>query len=183
VNGRVTLPQVEPVSVRASSSRAAANETPRGKRPVLWIALATAAILGVVITAINTRGRRPDARSEVIGAEVIRSEQSAVHGSVGHAVEPSSLAAASHLVSIEMYSAAWCAACSRAKEWMRGQGITYHEVDVDRRAGALAQLQMLNPRSSLPTFDVDGQIIVGFEETRLRNAIDDAARRVARAED
>ncbi len=142
---------------------------------MLWIALALAAILGVIGTAITAREHRMDSR-----IVALRSEHPS---SFEHPSEPSNLAAASHLVSIEMYSAAWCAACGRAKEWMRGQGITYHEVDVDRRAGALAQLQMLNPRSSLPTFDVDGHIIVGFEETRLRNAIDDAVRRVGRAED
>ncbi|MDQ3038053.1 MAG: glutaredoxin family protein, partial [Myxococcota bacterium] len=94
---------------------------------------------------------------------------------------PATLADASRRVTIEMYSAAWCSACGRAKAWMTSQGIAYEEVDVDRRAGALAQLQMLNPRSSLPTFDVDGDVLVGFSETRLRTAIDDAARRSMRA--
>lgn len=129
-----------------------------------------AVIVGVISTAMSAREERSDSR----GARIEREQPLAA---------PPSLAAASHLVSIEMYSAAWCAACSRAKAWMQGQGIAYHEVDVDRRAGALAQLQTLNPRSSLPTFDIDGQVIVGFEETRLQNAIDDAARRVVRSDD
>jgi len=88
---------------------------------------------------------------------------------------PVSLAAASESVSIEMYSAAWCTACSRAKEWLRAQGVSYHEVDVDQRSGAMAQLQVLNPRRTLPTFDVQGQVLVGFQPDQLETAIRGAA--------
>lgn len=94
----------------------------------------------------------------------------------GRPGEPISLATASETVSIEMYSAAWCTACSRAKAWLREQNITYHEVDVDQRTGAMAQLQVLNPRRTLPTFDVQGQILVGFEPDALASAIRGAAR-------
>ncbi|UJR86658.1 glutaredoxin family protein [Sandaracinus amylolyticus] len=143
-----------------------------GRRsPAIWIGVALVAIGGVIVSAAAATRGRGHAEQAAIVPEVIAP---AVHE--GHA-PPETLADASRIVSIEMYSAAWCQACSRAKAWMRDQGITYHEVDVDRRAGALAQLQMLNPRRSLPTFDVDGQVLVGFEEARLRAAIDDAARR------
>lgn len=86
------------------------------------------------------------------------------------------LAAASASVSIEMYSAAWCTACSRAKAWMREQNISYHEIDVDQRSGAMGQLAVLNPRRTLPTFDVQGQVLVGFEPDALATAIRGAAR-------
>ncbi len=81
------------------------------------------------------------------------------------------LASASEHVSIEMYSAAWCQACSAAKAWMRQQGVQYHEVDVDHGQGALAQLQVLNPNRTLPTFDVEGQVLVGFRPDELESAI------------
>lgn len=88
---------------------------------------------------------------------------------------PVSLAAASETVSIEMYSAAWCTACSRAKEWLRSQNISYHEIDVDQRTGAMGQLAVLNPRRTLPTFDVQGEVLVGFQPDRLATAIRGAA--------
>lgn len=87
------------------------------------------------------------------------------------AVANGTLASASESVSIEMYSAAWCQACSAAKAWMREQGVQYHEVDVDHGQGALAQLQVLNPRRTLPTFDVAGQVLVGFRPDELESAI------------
>ncbi len=88
---------------------------------------------------------------------------------------PVTLAAASETVSIEMYSAAWCTACSRAKEWLRSQNISYHEIDVDQRTGAMGQLAVLNPRRTLPTFDVQGEVLVGFQPDRLATAIRGAA--------
>lgn len=134
------------------------------------------AVAGVVAMAATSR--RGGASDPVIVAEpsAAPAEEPTAHPPRPMPA-PATLADASRVVSIEMYSAAWCQACSRAKAWMREQNITFHEVDVDRRAGALAQLQMLNPRSSLPTFDIDGHVVVGFDEPRLRTAIDEAARR------
>jgi glutaredoxin 3 len=139
-------------------------------------------VAAVVVSAAASRRSRHGAGSVDLtaehGAAVAPHDPPHVHAAPPAAL-PGTLADASRVVSIEMYSAVWCSACTRAKAWMRDQGIAYHEVDVDQRAGALAQLQTLNPRRSLPTFDVDGQILVGFEETRLRSAIDQAARRSA----
>lgn len=90
---------------------------------------------------------------------------------------PMTLATASQSISIEMYSATWCAACQAAHRWMDREGIAYHEIDVDRRSDAIAQLSVLNPRRTLPTFDVDGQVLVGFDQIALTSAIDGAARR------
>ncbi len=90
---------------------------------------------------------------------------------------PITLAAASEGVSIEMYSATWCSACANARRWLGQQGITYHEIDVDTRADAMGQLAVLNPRRTLPTFDIDGDVVIGFDSTRLASTIEVAARR------
>ncbi len=97
------------------------------------------------------------------------------HGAARPTGAPLTLEAASETVSIEMYSAAWCSACSRAKAWMREQNISYHEIDVDQRSGAMGQLAVLNPRRTLPTFDVQGEVLVGFQPDRLATAIRVAA--------
>jgi hypothetical protein len=59
---------------------------------------------------------------------------------------------------------------------MRDQNISYHEIDVDQRPGAMGQLAVLNPRRTLPTFDVQGEVLVGFEPGALESAIRGAAR-------
>ena len=87
------------------------------------------------------------------------------------------LASASQSISIEMYTAVWCQACQAAHRWLESEHIAYHDIDVDRQPGSITQLQVLNPHRTLPTFDVDGQVLVGFDQVALTSAIDGAARR------
>lgn len=152
----------------------------RKTSPLVWFSIA-AAIVGCVVVAgaaMSRGGRGVDSRITM----------EPVAGAIGRAPPapipdgPMTLADASRVVSIEMYSATWCPSCGRAKAWMREQNIAFHEIDVDQRAGAMAQLQMLNPRRTLPTFDIDGEVLVGFQEPRLRTAIEEGARR-SRAHD
>ena len=88
-----------------------------------------------------------------------------------------SLAEASQRVPIELYSASWCSACATAHRWLDANNVRYEEIDVDHRPGARAQLVALNPRRTLPTFDVDGDVLVGFDPDRLGSAITTAAAR------
>ena len=90
---------------------------------------------------------------------------------------PMSLADASQSISIEMYTATWCQACQAAHRWLDQEHIAYHEIDVDRQASAISQLGTLNPRRTLPTFDVDGTVLIGFDQVALTSAIGVAARR------
>jgi mycoredoxin len=87
------------------------------------------------------------------------------------------LAEASRRVPIELYSATWCSACATAHRWLDANDIRYEEIDVDRRPGARDQLAALNPRRTLPTFDIDGDVLVGFDPDRLGSAITTAASR------
>lgn len=158
----------------------ASSDSRRGQKSIPWWALTMATALCVAVLAFAVRSGGSTSRGgDEVGQIVPEGAPSTgvVRGAGERAPSaPESLAAASETVSIEMYSAAWCSACSRAKAWMREQGISYHEVDVDQRSGAMAQLQMLNPRRTLPTFDVQGQVLVGFEPDRLATAIRGAAR-------
>ena len=90
---------------------------------------------------------------------------------------PLTLADASRRVPIEVYTADWCGSCQRAKAWMHQHDVAFTEVDIDRRAGAREQLRALNPQGSIPTFDVAGTVLVGFDASRLTTTIDGAARR------
>jgi glutaredoxin len=90
---------------------------------------------------------------------------------------PLTLADASRRVPIELYTATWCSACASAHRWLDANDVHYVEIDVDRRPGARDQLAALNPRRTLPTFDIDGDVLVGFDPGRLETAITTAAAR------
>jgi glutaredoxin len=82
-------------------------------------------------------------------------------------------------VHVVVYTTGWCSVCKRAKAWMAGQGIPYEERDIDRSSEYAQKMRSLNPRGSIPTFDVEGDVMVGFSENALIAMMQNAARRQA----
>lgn len=74
-------------------------------------------------------------------------------------------------IQVVMFMTEWCPHCRRARAWLRGGGYSFIELDVEEDARAAEVLQVLNPRGSVPLFDVDGQILVGFDARLLRFAL------------
>jgi glutaredoxin len=138
--------------------------------------LAGAAVIcgGVIALAFTGQAEHASVR----GAEVRPVAEVAAPDPVAPIPDaPMSLADASQSISIEMYTASWCQACQAAHRWLDQEHIAYHEIDVDRQASAISQLGTLNPRRTLPTFDVDGTVLIGFDQVALTSAIGVAARR------
>lgn len=78
-------------------------------------------------------------------------------------------------VHVTMYMTTWCPHCRRAQAWLEQKGYRFEMRDVDRDDEAAATLSAINPRSAVPTFDVDGRVVFGFEPQRLEAAIRRAA--------
>jgi glutaredoxin 3 len=70
-------------------------------------------------------------------------------------------------VHVIIYSASWCPACQRAKAWMTAHDIAFEERDIDASTEYVQQLRLLNPSMSIPTFDIDGKVTVGFPQVVL----------------
>jgi glutaredoxin 3 len=72
---------------------------------------------------------------------------------------------------IIVYTTAWCPVCKRAKAWMRTQGIAFEERDVEASAINARQMRFINPRGGVPTFNVEGQVLVGFDPNEVMSSI------------
>lgn len=73
---------------------------------------------------------------------------------------------------IVLYCTTWCPDCRRARNWLQGRGLAYQDVDVDAVPGAADQVrQWANGYKTTPTFDIDGEIIVGFNIPALEKAL------------
>lgn len=92
----------------------------------------------------------------------------------------SGLQGARRNVAITMYSTSWCGVCKRARRYMKDKGISFVEHDVDQNAGARAAYRRLNPRQSVPTIQIDDEVLVGFAPQNLEAAIDRAAAKRSR---
>jgi glutaredoxin len=73
---------------------------------------------------------------------------------------------------IVMYCTSWCPDCKRARAWLKAHNVSYTEVDISKSAAAAQQVRTwANGNETTPTFDIDGTIIVDFDEPRLRQVL------------
>jgi glutaredoxin len=85
-------------------------------------------------------------------------------------------------VPVVVYTTSWCPVCRRAKAWMASQGIAYEDRDIESSRENAVLIRTLNPRGSIPTFDIDGDVMIGFSESNLVAMMRRAARRRAARE-
>lgn len=97
--------------------------------------------------------------------------------SVASATPSDSTAKNADSVPVVVYTTPWCPACKRAKAWMSGEGIAFEERDVEASRENAGRMHSINPRGSVPTFAVGGEVLVGFRSADLIAAMRRAANR------
>jgi len=77
---------------------------------------------------------------------------------------------------IKLYTLSTCSHCIRTKRFFKENDIDMEFTDVDLLTGAerervMNELRKLNPDCSFPTICIGDDIIVGFNEEKLRKAL------------
>jgi glutaredoxin len=68
-----------------------------------------------------------------------------------------------------MYCTTWCPGCRRARLYFQDNDIPFVEIDITRDREAAARVRgWANGNETTPTFDIKGQIIVDYDEAKLR---------------
>ena len=71
-----------------------------------------------------------------------------------------------------MYCTPWCSTCRQARAYLAQNGIAYTEMDISKDRAAAAKVRgWANGNETTPTFDINGTIIVDFDQARLRAAL------------
>ncbi len=78
---------------------------------------------------------------------------------------------------IKLYTLSTCSHCMRTKKFFKDNGIDMEFIDVDlltsaEREHIMDEVRKLNPDCSFPTICIGDTIIVGFNEEKLRRALD-----------
>lgn len=78
---------------------------------------------------------------------------------------------------IKLYTLSTCSHCNRTKKFFRDQGIEVEFTDVDTLTGAereavMNEVRKLNPDCSFPTICIGDTVVVGFNEERIRRALE-----------
>ena len=77
---------------------------------------------------------------------------------------------------IKMYTLSTCSHCKATKKFFNDQGIDFDYIDVDLLQGddrqkILEEVEQYNPNRSFPTIIIGDNIIIGFRESDIREAL------------
>ncbi len=80
-------------------------------------------------------------------------------------------------VPIKMYMTRWCPVCTKARVWLKASGYRFTEYDVDADQQARRAQKRLNPAGSVPTLDIEGEVLIGFSASRIERVLRQRAKR------
>ena len=72
---------------------------------------------------------------------------------------------------VKVFSLPTCPHCQRVKTYLEKNGIVYQSVDVSEDKQARAEMIEKSGQMGVPVIDIDGEILLGFNETRLKEAL------------
>lgn len=75
------------------------------------------------------------------------------------------------MVQVKVYSTQWCPWCVRVKEFLKEHGIPFEDIDVGSDEAAAREMIAKSGQQGVPVIDIDGRIIVGFDEFAMREAL------------
>lgn len=72
---------------------------------------------------------------------------------------------------IKVYSTPTCPYCIRLKQFLKENNIPFENVDISVDQVQAAEMIQKSGQMGVPVLDIDGEIIVGFDKERLRQAL------------
>lgn len=73
--------------------------------------------------------------------------------------------------SILIYTTPTCIWCAKTKEFLRQHKVSYREINVAGDTKAAHEMIQKSGQMGVPVVDIDGNIIVGFDEARLKKLL------------
>ena len=73
--------------------------------------------------------------------------------------------------SVKVYGTPTCPYCARAKQFLKENSITFEDIDVSSDQQKAQEMIQKSSQMSVPTLDIDGEIIVGFEKEQIKKAL------------
>ena len=90
---------------------------------------------------------------------------------VGH-VTPGTTAATADREPIVLYTTSWCGYCRKARALLTALGEDFEDKDIEKSAAArLEYSEKGNGYSGVPLIDIDGTLLRGFNEAKIRRLV------------
>ena len=72
---------------------------------------------------------------------------------------------------VTIYSTPTCHFCHMAKDFFKENNVEFTDKDVSTDRASAEEMVKKSGQMGVPVIDIDGQIIVGFDEPRLRDLL------------
>lgn len=72
---------------------------------------------------------------------------------------------------ITVYKTPTCPWCHKTMDWFKAHKIDFTAIDVSQDQKALDEMVKKSNQMGVPVIDIDGEIIVGFDESRLKKVL------------
>lgn len=72
---------------------------------------------------------------------------------------------------VTVYSAPNCPWCERVQEYLKERKIKFKVIDVSENEKAAREMVMKSGQMGVPVTDIDGKIVVGFNEPQLKKLL------------
>lgn len=73
---------------------------------------------------------------------------------------------------VRVYSTPTCPWCQTAKDFLKKHGVKFEDVNVGEDQEAAQEMVEKTGQMGVPVIEVDGQIIIGYDEGKLKKALD-----------
>lgn len=73
---------------------------------------------------------------------------------------------------VTVYSTPTCSWCNTLKTWLDKNGVRYKDVDISRDQNAAQELVRRSGQQGVPQTDINGRIVVGFDQNKLKELLD-----------
>ncbi len=72
---------------------------------------------------------------------------------------------------VKVYSTPTCPWCIRTKQFLKENNIAFEDIDVSSNQQAAEEIIQKSGQMGVPVLDIDGEIIVGFDKERIKQAL------------
>lgn len=72
---------------------------------------------------------------------------------------------------IKIYSTPTCPYCVTLKEFLKGKGVEFEDVNVAQDAQAREEMVHKSGQMGVPVVDIEGEIIIGFDKEKINRLL------------
>lgn len=72
---------------------------------------------------------------------------------------------------VKIYSTPTCTYCKQTKAFFKEKGIEYEDVDVSENKEQASEMMKISGSMSVPVIVIDGEVIKGFDQEKLEEAL------------